>query len=353
MSWRRFGAACVALGVTSGSAAGTGGWKVHDMARPRPPVVTPPAQALPVPPPSDAVRLFDGSDLSGWTSETGGPAGWKVENGVLTVVPGAGKIVSRRTFGDAQVHVEWAAPVPAAGRGQGRGNSGLFLMGLYEVQVLDSYRNETYADGQAAAIYGQYPPLVNACRPPGEWQSYDIFFRAPRFGADGRLLRLARVTVIHNGVLVQDNVEIKGPTIWLHYQPYRAHAGRLPLALQEHGHPVRFRNIWTRELSETPEVRVAAEPQKKAAGLRRYTGAYEAQISPRPDELRLVQRGGRLYMEWPSRRQSHELVQQSDTEFTLRQTDARLKFRLGPGGKATGFSFSVAGDTAFEARRMR
>jgi hypothetical protein len=323
------------------------------MARPRPPVVTPPAQALPVPPPSDAVVLLDGKGLAEWTAEQGGPAGWKVEEGVLTVTPGAGKIVSRRSFGDAQVHVEWAAPVPATGKSQGRGNSGVFLMGLYEVQVLDSYRSDTYADGQAAAIYGQYPPLVNACRPPGEWQSYDIYFRAPRFDAAGRVLKRARVTVVHNGVLVQDNVEILGPTIWLHYQPYRAHADRLPLSLQEHGHPVRFRNIWVRDLAPTPEVRIAREPQRQTSGLRRFTGAYRADTRPTPDEVRIVARRGRLYLDWPSREQSHELVQQSDTEFTLRQTDGRLKFDLGPDGRASGFTFAVAGDVAFGARRIR
>ncbi|PYQ19298.1 MAG: hypothetical protein DMF79_12915, partial [Acidobacteria bacterium] len=182
-------------------------WKAHDMARPRPPVVAPARQALPVPAPPDALVLFDGTSLAEWRSADGGPAKWVIKEGAIESVPGSGYLYSARAFGDVQLHVEWAAPVPAKGDGQGRGNSGVFLMGLYEVQVLDSYQNDTYPDGQAAAIYGQYPPLVNACRPPGEWQTYDILFRRPRFRPDGSLAQAARVTVLHNGILVQDGVE--------------------------------------------------------------------------------------------------------------------------------------------------
>jgi hypothetical protein len=147
-----------------------------------------------------------------------------------------------------QLHVEWAAPSPPSGDGQNRGNSGVFLMGRYEVQVLDSYRNTTYPDGQAAALYGQYPPLVNASRPPGEWQTYDIVFRRPRFDANGKLLSKARVTVFHNGVLVQDAVELTGPTAHHARPAYSAHPDRLPILLQDHGDPVRYRNIWLRNL---------------------------------------------------------------------------------------------------------
>ena len=168
-------------------------WKAHDMSRPRPPVVQPPPQALPVPAPPDAVVLFDGkSGLADWRSSDGGPAKWVVKDGAIESVPGSGYLYSARGFGDVQLHVEWAAPVPAKGTSQGRGNSGVFLMGLYEVQVLDSYQNDTYPDGQAAAIYGQYPPLVNACRPPGEWQTYDIVFRRPRFRPGRRPRRRPR-----------------------------------------------------------------------------------------------------------------------------------------------------------------
>jgi hypothetical protein len=192
--------------------------------------------------------LFDGKDLSQWQTPKGEPAKWKVENGYFEVVAGSGDIQTRQAFGDCQLQVEWAAPDPPRGKDQDRGNSGVYLMGLYEVQVLDSYNNETYADGQAAAVYGQYPPLVNAVRPPGQWQTYDIIFHGPRFGADGQLLRRARVTVVHNGVLVQDNVELSGPTAHKQRPPYRVHREKLPLLLQDHSHPVRYRNIWIREL---------------------------------------------------------------------------------------------------------
>ncbi|MGB6682272.1 MAG: DUF1080 domain-containing protein, partial [Candidatus Acidiferrum sp.] len=159
-----------------------------------------------------------------------------------------GYIYTKQAFGDCQLHVELREPTPPHGESQERGNSGVFLMGLYEVQVLDSYENKTYADGQASALYGQYPPLVNASRPPGQWQWYDIVFHGPRFGPGGKLLRKAHVTVFHNGVLVQDNVELTGPTENGARPPYKAHPEKLPLALQDHGDPVRFRNIWIREL---------------------------------------------------------------------------------------------------------
>lgn len=223
-------------------------WPVHDMTRPQPPVVTPGPAGPPVPPPSDAVVLFDGRGLAGWTDAKGQPAKWKVEDGFMEVVPKSGAIRTARGFGDCQLHVEWMAPSPARGSGQDRGNSGVFLMDLYEVQVLDCYGNTTYADGMTAAIYGQYPPLVNACRPPGEWQAYDIVFHRPRFDADGRVLAPARMTVFHNGILVHDNDVLTGPTAHKARPPYKAHADRLPISLQDHDHPVRYRNIWLREL---------------------------------------------------------------------------------------------------------
>ena len=232
-------------------------WPIHSMSRPRPPVIDPGPYTQPTPPPSDAIVLFDGRDLSNWhtADSSGGPAGWKVEHGYMEVVGGAGSIASRRGFGDVQLHVEWATPNPPTGEGQERGNSGVYLMSTYEVQVLDSYQNITYADGQAAAIYGQYPPVVNASRPPGQWQTYDIVFHRPRFGEGGNVLRPARVTVLHNGVLVQDNVALTGPTAHQKRPPYTPHADRLPLMLQDHGSPVRYRNIWLRELHESEEQR--------------------------------------------------------------------------------------------------
>jgi hypothetical protein len=221
---------------------------IHDSTRARPPVVNPGAVLSSARAPSDALVLFDGRDLAEWKSGDGQPAPWKVENGYMEVVAGAGGIATIRAFGDCQLHVEWAAPASPAGVGQNRGNSGVFLMGMYEVQVLDSYENATYADGQAGAIYGQYPPLVNASRPPGAWQSYDIFFRRPRFNERRELIEPARVTVIHNGVLIHDAVTLTGPTAHRRRPPYSAHADRLPISLQDHASPVRFRNIWVRDL---------------------------------------------------------------------------------------------------------
>jgi len=226
-------------------------WKIHDLNRPVPPVITPgtsSTQEVPGKAPSDAIVLFDGKDLSQWLDKDGGAAKWKVENGYVEVVAHTGYIHTKMPFGDCQLHVEFSEPVPPKGDSQERGNSGVFLMGLYEIQVLDSYENKTYADGQAAAVYGQYPPLVNASRPPGQWQSYDIVFHGPRFDASGNLVRAARVTVFHNGVLVQDNVEIKGRTAIGDVPTYVPGPDKLPLALQDHGNPVRFRNIWIREL---------------------------------------------------------------------------------------------------------
>jgi hypothetical protein len=235
--------ACFCLTVTAQNE-----WQIHDPNRPMAPVITPGPAGPPVPPPSDAIVLFNGKNLSKWTDAKGQPARWKVENGYVEVVPDTGSMRTVQGFGDCQVHVEWMAPSPAKGEGQERGNSGVFLMDLYEVQVLDCYNNKTYADGQTAAIYGQYPPLVNACRPPGEWQTYDIVFHRPRFGQDGKVLIPARMTVFHNGVLVHECAQLTGPTAHKARPPYKMHADRLPLSLQDHGNPVRFRNIWIRNL---------------------------------------------------------------------------------------------------------
>jgi hypothetical protein len=223
-------------------------WDIHDMNRPIPPVVDPGPAGPPSPAPADAVVLFDGKDLAPWEDMKGNPAGWKVADRFMEVVAKTGSIRTKKGFGDCQLHIEWATPAVVAGEGQGRGNSGVFLMDTYEVQILDSYNNRTYADGQAASIYGQFPPFVNACRPPGEWQSYDIVFHAPRFGPDGSLLKPARMTIFHNGILVHDNAELTGPTAHKARPPYKAHPDKLPLSLQDHGNPTRYRNIWLREL---------------------------------------------------------------------------------------------------------
>lgn len=224
-------------------------WPVHDSTRARPPIVDPGPASLPLSPPSDAVVLFDGTSLDAWEHSDGSPASWTVREGKYFVVePGSGAIQTKEEFGDAQLHIEWQVPESNEGEGQGRGNSGVYLMGTYEVQVLDSHNNTTYADGQAAAIYGQYPPLVNATRPQGEWQAYDIIFRRPHFDENGDVVTPARMTVYHNGVLVQDHEELTGPTSWKERPPYEAHASRLPLQLQDHSNRVRFRNVWLREL---------------------------------------------------------------------------------------------------------
>jgi hypothetical protein len=220
------------------------------------PPLTEPAIIDPGPfggPPSDAIVLFDGRDLSHWNSVKGGEAKWLAKDGVMTVVPHSGNIATKQEFGDVQLHLEWATPEAVIGEGQGRGNSGVFLMGQYEVQILDSFQNQTYFDGQAAAIYKQYAPLVNASRAPGQWQRFDIIFHAPAFDGQGKVTKRGRVTVLHNGVLVQDNVEILGSTSLKggaqHDTPeYKAHPPKAPLVLQDHNNPVRFRNIWIRPL---------------------------------------------------------------------------------------------------------
>jgi hypothetical protein len=229
-------------------------WPIHDRNRPQPPVITAgeaSTQDQAGRPPSDATVLFDGKDLSQWESINGGPAKWNVGDGYFATTPKTGNIRTKQPFGDCQLHVEWATPSPPHGEDQDRGNSGVFLHSLYEIQVLDSYQSLTYPDGQAAAVYGQYPPLVNASRPPGQWQTYDIVFHGPRFEPDGKLRRPAYVTVLHNGVLVQDHVTIMGPTEHKQRPPYHVTPDKLPLMLQDHNHPVRFRNLWIRELAES------------------------------------------------------------------------------------------------------
>jgi len=206
-----------------------------------PPLVTPGECGSP---PSDAIILFDGKDLSQWE----GGENWKIENGYAIAQKNG--ITTKEQFGDCQLHLEFATPEVIEGSGQGRGNSGVYLMGRYEVQILDSYENKTYFDGQCGSIYKQHPPLVNASRKPGEWQTYDIIFTGPRFDEAGNLLKPAYVTVIHNGVVVQNHFEIEGSTAW-HVPPkYEAHGDKGPIHLQFHGNPVKFRNIWIREIRE-------------------------------------------------------------------------------------------------------
>lgn len=211
---------------------------------PEPRLVTP--AATPGAPPSDAIVLFDGKDLGRWRSEQGGPARWKVADGYAEV-NGTGNILTREEFGDCQLYLEWATPAEVKDEGQGRGNSGVYFHGRYEIQILDSYQNKTYPDGQAGAFYGNAAPLVNASRPPGQWQTYDIIFRAPKLAENGKSVVPGALTVFHNGVLVQDHVPVKGTTTAAAFSAV-AGSGRGPLLLQDHGNPVRFRNIWLRPL---------------------------------------------------------------------------------------------------------
>lgn len=211
---------------------------------PEPRVVTPGEGTAP---PSDAIVLFDGKNLDEWTHLDGSAAKWEVGDGVMTVVKETGDIQTKRTFGDIQLHIEFRTPAKVEGEGQGRGNSGIFLQGIYEVQVLDNYNNRTYSNGQAGSIYKQTMPLVNACKPPGTWQTYDIIYKAPHFNKDGIKIASAYVTVIHNGVLIQNNTEIKGTTPFIGLPKNNAH-GKGPLRLQDHDNPTSYRNIWIREL---------------------------------------------------------------------------------------------------------
>lgn len=257
-----------------------GKWHVHDPERPQPVIVTPgtfSTEEQPGKPPADAIVLFDGKDLSQWQDKKGNPAPWRLENGAM--IAAKSDIVSKQEFGDIQLHVEFCEPAPGRGSGQGRGNSGVFLMDKYEVQVLDCYENKTYADGATGGLYGQHPPLVNACLPPGQWQVYDITFTAPRFETNNtvkltretgrramspsipRLQRTggnvvvktpAYVTIMLNGAIVQNHQSFRGPTGWRILAKYTPHGPAGPIGLQFHNNPVSFRNIWVRPI-ETPE----------------------------------------------------------------------------------------------------
>jgi len=226
--------------------------KLSEVWQPEPRVISPGKTSLDAP--SDATILFNGKDFSQWQNVNGGDTKWKLlaesvgKDGYMMVNTGTGNIQTKKGFGDCQLHIEWKTPDTVRGDGQGRGNSGIFLMGRYELQVLDSYHNRTYSNGQAGSIYKQYMPLVNVCRGPGEWQTYDIIFIAPRFNNDSTLRSAARITVLQNGVLVQNNVSLWGGTEYIGIPVYKMHGDKEPLVLQDHGNPTCFRNIWIREL---------------------------------------------------------------------------------------------------------
>jgi hypothetical protein len=353
------------LGSAAGAAAQTPAapseWRQHDLGRVHPPELAPPPLA-PAPAPSDAIVLFNGRDLSAFATSKGDPAQWKVENGYMQVVPGTGFIQTRQAFGDMQLHVEWASPTPPQGEGQGRGDSGITLMGQYEIQVQDSYqRTDTYPDGQAASIYGQYPPLVNATRPSGEWQSYDIYFRRPRFGADGNVLEPARLTLLHNGILVQNNEVIYGPTAPPAPFHYVKHADELPFTLQGQTQPVRFRNIWVRKLPERPAPPadyIPATARLTDAQLNGLAGAYyrvpapgapvpaaaptAAYILTREDDHFLVKIGNAA----PIRG-----IPSSPSQVWLTQRGGMMTFKLDAQGNATDVSVFLDGRASPAVKR--
>lgn len=321
-------------------------WLDHDRARPQPVRVEPPTastQDQPGRPPGDATVLFDGKDLSKWVAVDGSPTKWIVKDGFMECVKGSGYVRTIQNFGDCQLHVEWAAPTPAEGQGQGRGNSGVFLgLDRYEIQVLDSYENTTYADGSAGSVYGQYPPLVNVTRPPGQWQTYDILYTAPRFEADGKVLSRARVTVFHNGVLIQNDVELTGPTSWLERAPYKAHPEKQPISLQDHGNPVRFRNIWVRELGK---------PGKKEftysnALLDRYVGTFEREPN---SNVTFTRRGSQLILRMEGA--TFPLFAESPTHFFSKGTDVQCEFHTEGEAKADAVRISV-GEGGMNAKRI-
>lgn len=331
--------------ATLGLAQPDPNWLDHDRTRPLPPVVKPPTPSSPEQPgqpPADAVVLFDGKDLSQWASMDGSPTKWITRDGYMECVRGSGYVRTLQNFGDCQLHLEWATPTPPHGEGQGRGNSGVFFaLDRYEVQVLDSFENKTYADGSAGAVYGQYPPLVNVSLPPGQWQTYDIIYTAPRFDANDELRSPARLTVFHNGVLIQNNVELTGPTSWLERAPYSAHPEKQPISLQDHGNPVRFRNIWVRELGKSGKK----EFTLASALLDSYTGSYSRggndMIEITREDRQLVATLGDVRF---------VLFAESPTKFFAKTTDVQFEFQTNGEGKVDRVIWSV-GEGANEAKK--
>lgn len=296
-------------------------YKIHDFNRPQPIEIDPgfvgnndrTGQA-----PSDAIVLFDGSNLDNWVATDGSPTKWIIKDGVMECVPGSGYIRSLQCFGDCQLHVEWAEPADISGSSQGRGNSGVFLGGeRYEIQVLDSYKNRTYADGSAGSIYAQYPPEVMPIRKPGEWNTYDIVYIAPRFEEDGTLKSPARITLFFNNVLVQWERELTGPTNWLRRNPYSKHDYKQPISFQDHGNPVKFRNVWVRELGCKDKVFKYSN-----AYLDKLTGVYKGGIT-----WKIYRDGENLYLNWEnSPNNPWKMTAESKTHFVTDRTDFTFDF---------------------------
>lgn len=324
-------------------------WRQHDFDRPQPPRVEPAAQTLPVPPPSDATVLIgpDGSGLDAWESASGGDAPWATREGALVIVPGSGAIQTRESFGDVQLHIEWTAADEPQKTSQDRSNSGVFFLdGRYEVQILDTYDNRTYADGAAGAIYGQFPPLAAPLRPTGEWNAYDVFFRAARFDEGGALTEPARLTVLINGVLVQNNEVLPGTTIWLESLPYEAHPREGKIQLQDHGSPVRFRNLWVRETPDRPAPPAgygAVEAVEVSdADLDRLVGTY-LRDGDSPFVIERTDSGLGLSMPW--RPGVLRMIPTSATTFQLANTAGVLEFTLDGAGRPTALAFTMGGRT--------
>ena len=296
-------------------------YRIHDWERPQPEQIDPgfvgnnerTGKA-----PADAVVLFEGSNLDNWVAMDGAPTKWVVKDGVMECVPGSGMIRTLQCFGDCQLHVEWAEPENISGSSQGRGNSGVFLGGgRYEIQVLDNYNNRTYADGYAGAIYSQYPPEVNPIRKPGEWNTYDIVYIAPRFDKEGNVTSPARITLFFNGVLVQWDRELTGPTNWLSRDPYQAHDYKQPIAFQDHGNPVKFRNVWVREMGCKEKVfKYSNKYLDSLTGI--YKGAQTWEI---------YRDGESLYMSWPNNRSKvWKMTAESPTHFETERTAFSFDF---------------------------
>ena len=303
------------------SAQSPSGWRQHDKTRPAPEVVTPGESNLPLAPPSDATMLFDGSSLDEWNGKNGGKLKWKIVDGAMESVPKSGYAYSKQQFGNCQIHVEWASPVAAEGDSQGRGNSGVFFMGV-EIQVLDSYENPTYADGSAGSIYGQFPPLVNVCRPPGEWQSYDIIFEIAKFDEEGKLTDPAKVTVLQNGVVIQHATRPYGPTDWILHKEYTPETTSA-LGLQDHGNPVRYRNIWVRELKPRPAA--TANPLANAVEMteeemEKFVGNWS--------KKKVVLADGKLFIDYRRGARMLEMVPVGDDRFEFRYSAANGSGKL-------------------------
>ncbi len=342
-----------ALAFSNATTADTNsGYLIHDMARDEAPVVTPGTAGSAS---SDAIVLFDGTDLSAWRTEDGAAAQWMVKDGYFQAVEGTDDIFTKEGFGDCQLHIEWASPADPAGKeGQNRGNSGIFFMEKYEIQVLDSYNNRTYSDGHAGSIYAQFPPEVNATRPPGEWQTYDIVFHAPRFKKDGTVKRPARMTALLNGILVQDNSQLTGPTSWLMQKPYEKHGERMSIKLQDHGSPVRYRNVWIRPLTEPKHLKKIpmktreTKVQLTADQLDQFVGSYDHNQGDKEVPFIVVRREGEHLLATIRDKKEWPLFAQTENEFVFENFDGTLTFESDGQGKVTGVNFQVGVNPKFE-----